>query len=103
MSYFEIIMLLCFGAAWPFSIYKSCRSRSVEGKSLIFLLILLLGYTAGILHKLFFHYDRVIFLYILNFLMVTLDAALYIRNCSCNKIDIRHTIQKPSEVRDGLL
>ena len=23
MSIFEVLMLLCFGAAWPFSIYKS--------------------------------------------------------------------------------
>ncbi|WP_425448478.1 PQ-loop domain-containing transporter [Dethiothermospora halolimnae] len=85
MSIFEIIMLLCFGAAWPFSIYKSYKSKSVEGKSPIFLVILLMGYVAGILHKKIYHYDNVIFLYMLNFLMVSTDLILYIRNSKMSK------------------
>lgn len=80
MSIFEAIMLICFGAAWPFSIYKSYTSRSVEGKSAFFLVIVLCGYVAGILHKLFFQYDAVIYLYILNFIMVSTDFLLYLRN-----------------------
>jgi len=44
MSIFEMLMLLCFGAAWPFSIYKSYKSKSVDGKSPYFLVILILGY-----------------------------------------------------------
>lgn len=80
MSVFEIIMLVCFGAAWPVSIWKSLRTREVGGKSLPFLLIILVGYAAGILHKLLYHYDLVIFLYALNAVMVSIDAALYLRN-----------------------
>ncbi|MEQ8175843.1 MAG: hypothetical protein ABRQ26_12320 [Syntrophomonadaceae bacterium] len=80
MSIFEIIMLVCFGAAWPFSIYKSYKSRSVEGKSIIFLMIVLIGYAAGILHKIYFNFDNVIFLYMLNMLMVATDMVLYMRN-----------------------
>jgi len=80
MSIFEIIMLLCFGAAWPFAIHKSYTSQSIEGKSLVFLFIVLLGYTAGILHKLFYNYDFVIYLYILNMGMVSVDIVLYLRN-----------------------
>ncbi len=80
MSIFEIIMLLCFGAAWPFSIYKSYKSRSVKGKSLLFLLVVFVGYGSGILHKVFYNYDRVIYLYILNMIMVEIDILLYIRN-----------------------
>lgn len=79
-------MLLCFGAAWPFSIYKSYKSASVSGKSLVFLLILLLGYLAGIMHKLFYSYDRVIILYIINCIMVSIDTALYLRNISRNRV-----------------
>jgi len=41
MSMFEIIMLVCFGAAWPFSIYKSYTSRSNAGKSIFFYLLYL--------------------------------------------------------------
>lgn len=80
MSIFEAIMLVCFGAAWPFSIYKSYVSRSVQGKSAFFLLIVLLGYVAGIMHKLLYQYDMVIYLYILNFIMVSADFLLYLRN-----------------------
>jgi hypothetical protein len=80
VSVFEITMLVCFGAAWPVSIYKSLRTRSVAGKSLFFLLIVFVGYVAGILHKILFHYDLVIFLYGLNALMVAIDIVLYLRN-----------------------
>lgn len=85
MSIFEIIMLLCFGAAWPFSIYKSYKSKSINGKSFLFLLIVLLGYVAGILHKLFYNFDNVIYLYILNMIMVGADMVLYLRNCRYSK------------------
>ncbi len=80
MSIFEILMLICFGAAWPFSIYKSIKSKSIKGKSLLFLLVILGGYTAGIFHKVFYNYDGVIFLYIFNFLMVFVDIILYFKN-----------------------
>ncbi len=80
MSVFEIIMLVCFGSAWPFSIYRSWKSESVKGKSLVFLIIVMVGYLAGILHKVFYNYDNVIYLYITNLSLVTIDTALYIRN-----------------------
>jgi len=80
MSPFEIIMLLCFGAAWPFSLYKSYKSRRNSGKSLLFLFVILVGYGAGILNKIIFRYDSVIFLYILNATMVSADIFLWIRN-----------------------
>ncbi len=79
MSAFEIVMLVCFGSAWPFSIYRSWKSKTVKGKSLVFLLIVLAGYLSGILHKLFFNYDMVIYLYCVNFALVMADTALYLR------------------------
>ena len=84
MSIFEIAMLVCFGAAWPFSLYRSYRSRTNAGKSLVFLGVVLLGYVSGILHKIFFSPDPVIGLYILNGTMVAGDILLYFRN---RKID----------------
>ena len=80
MSPFEIIMQLCFGAAWPFSIYKSYKSRKNTGKSIVFLYVVVAGYIAGILHKIIYSYDPVIFLYALNSIMVTVDILLYYRN-----------------------
>jgi hypothetical protein len=73
-------MLVCFGLAWPFSIYKSATTRQVGSKSLIFLVALLVGYIAGILHKALFNFDLVIILYALNGTMVSIDIALYLRN-----------------------
>ena len=64
MSIFEVIMLACFGAAWPASIYKSYTSRRNTGKSIMFLCIVLIGYIAGIIHKSIYSVDHVIYLYI---------------------------------------
>lgn len=85
MSIFEAIMLVCFGTAWPFSIYKSWTSRSCAGKSVIFLYIVLLGYAAGITHKILNSRDWVIALYTLNGLMVLADIVLYYRNARLAK------------------
>jgi hypothetical protein len=80
MSYFEIAMLVCFGVAWPFSIYRSYVSKSTKGKSAVFLIIVILGYASGILHKIMYSFDGVIWFYIANMFMVMIDAALYLRN-----------------------
>jgi uncharacterized protein with PQ loop repeat len=77
MSIFEAGMLLCFGCAWPTSIYKSIKSKSTKGKSLFFLIIILLGYISGIIHKLMYSRDIVMALYILNACMVIVDMVLY--------------------------
>ena len=85
MSIFEIVMLICFGAAWPFSVYRSYRSRTNAGKSPFFLGVVFLGYISGILHKIFYSSDPVIFLYLLNAVMVAGDIVLYFRN---RKLDL---------------
>lgn len=72
-------MLICFGAAWPFSIYKSLKTKDVRGKSLAFMIIVFAGYVSGIMHKIFYNYDAVIWLYMFNGLMVVVDISLYIR------------------------
>ncbi|MGL4952283.1 MAG: hypothetical protein ACRC5Q_00585 [Culicoidibacterales bacterium] len=87
MSIYEVIMLVCFGAAWPFSIYRSYTSQSTNGKSFVFLIVLIAGYIAGILNKLFYNYDAIIYLYILNCLMVSIDATLWLRNAKKEKND----------------
>lgn len=80
MSIFEAIMLLCFGAAWPFSIAKSWRSRQNGGKSIAFLCVVFVGYVSGAIHKVMYDFDPVIALYIINGVMVAVDIAIYIRN-----------------------
>lgn len=82
LSVFEVMMLLCFGFAWPVSIWKSWHSRTNGGKSPVFLVIVCVGYVAGILHKVFYQYDAVIWLYVLNGGMVVCDLLLYVRNAT---------------------
>ena len=87
-SVFEIGMMFCFGCAWPFNIYKSLRTRTAKGKSVMFLYILLVGYLFGIAHKLIYSRDIVLILYIINAAMVSVDVILYCLNAKRDKADI---------------
>ena len=80
LSIFEAGMLICFGLAWPANIYKSIKSRSTKGKSVTFLMIVILGYIFGIIHKILYSRDIVLILYFINVLMVLVDLALYYWN-----------------------
>jgi hypothetical protein len=84
--FFEAMMLICFGAAWPMSIYKSYVSKKNHGKSLPFLITVFIGYLSGIAYKLTSPHDPVIYLYIINALMVCIDISIYIRNERINCI-----------------
>lgn len=79
MSFFEALMLICFGVGWPISIAKSLRTKVVVGKSPLFMAVLCLGYVSGIIHKVLYSRDWVVDLYILNLLMVMVDLALYFK------------------------
>ena len=73
-------MLLCFGFAWPISLRKSWISRTNSGKSVVFLLVVVVGYASGIIHKVLHSRDFVIALYALNMAMVSADIVLWFRN-----------------------
>ena len=79
---FEIIMVVSFGASWPFNVMKSYRARTAKGKSLVFLLLIFFGYIAGIISKLTADSFKwyVLFFYVLNLIMVGTDLLLYARN-----------------------
>ena len=78
---FEAAMVICFGASWPLSVYKSWKSRTAKGKSLLFECLIFIGYICGIAGKLMTHNITYVFaFYILNIVMVGPDMALYIRN-----------------------
>ena len=83
MYIFEALMLICFGLAWPVSIYKSYVSHSNAGKSLLFLYVVLLGYVFGVIFQLFGANKSghwVIYIFAINVLMVIVDIGLYYRN-----------------------
>lgn len=76
MSLFEILMLICFGASWPFSVMKTYKTKNVKGKSRLFLFLVFVGYIFGIVHKLTYNFDYVVFLYVFNGLLVLSDLIL---------------------------
>lgn len=92
---FEVIMILSFGASWPLNVIKAYKARTAKGKSLGFLLLILFGYVAGITSKLineaymasFATKWYVLFFYVLNFTMVSLDLVMYIRNRRLDKMN----------------
>jgi hypothetical protein len=79
MKIFESLMLICFGCAWPFSIYRTWKTKASTGKSLFFLFVILMGYVSGVLFKVYGVFDEVIYLYILNTTLVTVDIVLTIK------------------------
>lgn len=76
-SYYEILMLLCFGVSWPVALLKTYKTKSVKGKSFLFLLLVLMGYVFGTIHKLIYNFDYVIWLYIINGVLVFADMTLW--------------------------
>ena len=80
MGIFEFLMLFCFGFSWPFAIAKSLRSRSTKGKSLMFMLLIELGYIFGIVHKVLNNFNWVTWVYVVLFVIVGFDVYLYWRN-----------------------
>lgn len=90
---FEIIMVVSFGASWPFNVMKSYKARTTKGKSLLFLCLIFFGYIAGITSKFlnegymasFATKWYVLVFYFLNFIMVGADLLLYVRNKRLDK------------------
>ncbi len=77
----ESIMLICFGISWPVSVYKSWTSKSTQGKSLVFMLAIIVGYIAGIAGKILAgKLNYVVALYLINVTFVSVDLVLYFIN-----------------------
>lgn len=82
----EVVMLVLFGISWPFNLIKSIKSKSTKGKSLLFLILIDLGYVAGIASKFFsttfvWATDWWVFMiYCINFAFVSADLIMYFIN-----------------------
>lgn len=80
-QFLEAGMIILFGVSWPLNVIKSITSKSTNGKSLLFLLLIELGYISGILGKIISNSITWVFVfYIFNFIMVSLDLILYFIN-----------------------
>lgn len=91
---FEALTIFCFGLSWPISIRKSYLSRTAKGKSLFFEVFLLIGYAFGIARKIIqvvvmgssgFIFYLSFFFYVLNFIEISIDVALYFRNTKLDR------------------
>ncbi len=92
---FEALTIFCFGLSWPISIRKSLISRTAKGKSLFFEVFLLVGYAFGIARKVIqltaldhsgFIFFLSFFFYVMNFVSISIDVALYFRNTKLDKL-----------------
>lgn len=80
-SIFEAAMLVCFGFSWPMNVRKAIKAKSAKGMSLAFILLIIVGYIAGITAKLMNHQiNYVLAVYILNLVIVFTNLVVYFRN-----------------------
>ncbi len=88
-SIFETIMLVCFGISWPLNLIKACKARTAKGTSLPFILLIIIGYIAGISAKVLSgQLNYVLIAYLLNLAIVSLNVIVYFRNVTLDK---KHT------------
>ncbi len=78
----ETMMLICFGCSWPMNLIKNYKCRTAKGMSLPFILLLLIGYLAGIAAKIITvgHINFVLVVYFINLAMITANLLVYFRN-----------------------
>lgn len=85
-QFLEAAMIILFGISWPINVYKSIRTKSTKGKSLLFLCFIVVGYICGITGKIISHNITWVFVfYVLNLVMVSIDLVLYFVNYRCEK------------------
>lgn len=88
MQIFEFIMLVCFGLSWPISVYKSIKSKSTQGKSIVFILAIIIGYIAGIMGKIVNgQLTYVLIIYCFNLLVVCTDLVLFFINSKRERVE----------------
>lgn len=88
---FEIGMVICFGFSWPFNVIRSYKARTAKGTSLLFTLLIVIGYVSAIIGKFiligsegaeFWTVTRTIafIFYWINLAMVSTGLVIYFRN-----------------------
>lgn len=87
----EVIMMILFCFSCPFNVIKSYKARTAKGKSLQFLIIIIVGYIAGITGKILTFESGewlkwlALSVYILNLTMVSAGLVLYVRSTKLDK------------------
>lgn len=89
----EILMLCIFGASWPFNIAKSIRSRTAKGRSVMFEILVVIGYGFGLYSKIWLWQQTgelaySTWFYLADIAMVCVDIALYFRNVKLDRTSV---------------
>ena len=87
----EIAMLCLFGCSWPFNIAKALRTKTAKGKSIVFELLVLIGYIVGLVGKLYSYRQTgvlaySVWFYLADMIMVLIDLILFCINTKRDKI-----------------
>lgn len=82
----ETTMLICFGASWPISVVKNIKAKTAKSMSLQFILLIILGYLAGITAKIATNQiNFVLVVYLINLAFVSVNLVIYFINRKYDK------------------
>lgn len=82
----ETIMIICFGLSWPMNLIKNIKAGTAKSMSLKFIILIIIGYIAGIAAKLISHkINYVLGVYILNIVIVSMNLVVYFINTKKDK------------------
>jgi len=77
----ETVMLVCFGLSWPINLVKNIKAKTARATSLKFIVLIILGYLAGIAAKIVSgQYNYVLVAYFVNLIFVTANLFVYFLN-----------------------
>lgn len=79
-QFLEFAMLFAFGFSWPFAIAKTYRAKRVDGKSPLFMVIVLVGYSCGVAARLVDDSPEnnwLCWVYLIDMVLVSVDLSLY--------------------------
>ena len=82
----EFCMLFAFGFSWPFAILRTYRAKRVDGKSPMFMAIVIAGYCCGIAaHLVDGTKTWLCWVYLADMALVSTDLSLYFRYAKANR------------------
>ncbi len=100
-EFLEAVMLICFGLSWPMNAYKAAKARTAAGTSWQFILLITLGYVAGIAAKFVSgQINWVLVVYFINMVALAANWAVYFRNVKLDAIAAGRYQEKHDERRE---